>query len=139
MCKKLPILILIIFCSACTKNQQKTACGTQVCTALFATVGVNFKDKSNISVNVSNYTVTNLRTNKVMTSAFAASADLVPGYRIVADDGNLMDLTTEGDNVSVSGTNPATAETKTVVFKIAGGCNCHVSKVSGPDTIVFDQ
>lgn len=138
MYKKLPIVLFIILCSACTKNQQKSACGTQVCTAIFASIGVSFKDKNNNPVNVTNFKVLDLRTNKVLTNVISTTANFVPGYWIVADDSDLPDLTTAGDDIEVFATNPATGETKTVLFKIAGGCNCHVSKVSGPDVITFD-
>jgi hypothetical protein len=138
MYKKLPIVLVIILCSACTKNQQKAACGTQVCTDIFASIGISFKDKNNNPVNVINFKVLDLRTNKILTNVISTTANFVPGYMIVADDSDLPDLTTAGDNVEVSATNPATGETKTVLFKIAGGCNCHVSKVSGPDIITFD-
>jgi hypothetical protein len=40
--------------------------------------------------------------------------------------------------VIISGTHPTTNVTKTVTFKISGGCNCHVEKVSGSSTVVFD-
>ncbi len=138
MYKKLPIVLFIILCSACTKNQQKSACGTQVCTAIFASIGVSFKDKNNNPVSVTNFKVLDLRTNKVLTNVISTTANFVPGYWIVVDDSDLPDLTTAGDDVEVFATNPATGETKTVLFKIAGGCNCHVSKVSGPDIITFD-
>ncbi|MEO6850064.1 MAG: hypothetical protein ABI203_07480 [Mucilaginibacter sp.] len=66
------------------------------------------------------------------------SIDLVYGARIVVDDSNRKDLSTDGDNVKVSGTNPVTGQVAMGIFKISGGCNCHVGKLSGPDTIKFN-
>jgi hypothetical protein len=139
MLKKLFLLLLIVACSACTKNQQKSACGTQVCTDIFASVGVLFKDKNNNAVDVTNYSVVDLRTNLTLTNVISTTGNSIPGARIVVDDSNLKDLTTDGDNIKVSATNPATNEIQTATFKIAGGCNCHVSKISGPDVIVFTK
>lgn len=131
--------MLIVICSACKKSQQKAACGTQPCTDLFGTVGVVFKDKNNNPVSVTHYSVLDLRTNTILTNEISAIANTVAGYMVVVDDNDLKDLTTDGDNVQVTATNPATGEVKITLFKIAGGCNCHVSKVSGPNTIVFTQ
>ena len=138
MKKKLAIAVasLVLF-SACRKNTQ-TACGTQVCTDVFASVGVRFIDKNNSPVQVTGYAVLDLRTNKILYNVISASADLVPGYMIVADDSDLKDLTTDGDNIRVTATNPTTGQTLHTIFKISGGCNCHVGKVSGPDTIQFN-
>jgi hypothetical protein len=49
-----------------------------------------------------------------------------------------MDYSTDGDIIKVSATDPATNQTKSVNMKISGGCNCHVAKISGPDTVKFD-
>jgi hypothetical protein len=139
MLKKLFILLLIVACSACKKNQQKTACGTQICSDYFASVGISFKDKNNNAVNVTNYSVVDLRTNKTLTNVLSTTGNTIVGFMIVVDDSNLKDLSTDGDNVKVSGTNPATNEIQTATLKIAGGCNCHVSKISGPDVITFTK
>jgi hypothetical protein len=87
---------------------------------------------------VTNFEEIDLRTNKVMTHTYPPGIDFVPGYKIIADDSDLKDLTTEGDSIKVTATNPATGQIKVTLYKIAGGCNCHVSKVSGPDQIKFD-
>ena len=133
------ILAAVILFASCTKSQQKnTACGTQVCSAIFASVGVSFTDKNNGPILITNFEAINLRTNKPLVHVISPNIDYLAGYEIVADDSNLKDLSTDGDNVKVSATNPATGEIKTATLKIAGGCNCHVSKISGPDKIPFD-
>jgi len=132
------LLIAVVSFSACKKTQQKnSACGTQVCTALFATVGVHFTDKQGSPMVIQDYTVFNVSSNKLIFSG-APNVDLVPGYYVVASDSNIKDFSSNGDNIKVSATDPATGQIKTADFKISGGCNCHVEKVSGPDTVAFD-
>jgi len=131
------LIVLMIAGSACTKNQQ-TACGTQACTDLFASIGLHFTDKNNNPVVIANFTVIDLRTNKAITHAIPEGFNYDVGYMEVLDDNDIKDLSTEGDNIQVSATDPATGQTKTVTLKIAGGCNCHVTKLSGPDTVQFD-
>lgn len=131
------VFIVAVLClCACKKNTQ-TACGTQVCTDLFATVGVHFVDKNNTPVTVTNYKVIDLRTNKIITHAIPEGNNYGAGYMEIADDNDLKALSTEGDNIQVSATNPATGQVITTIFKISGGCNCHVTKISGPDAIQF--
>lgn len=140
MYRRLSIFMLIVLCAACKKGQQTSACGTQACTALFTSIGVTFKDKNNNAVNVINYKVIDLRTNKEITITPPPNIDVEPGYKVIIDDSSLKDLSSDGDSIQVTATNPATNEAKATLFKISGGlCNCHVSKLSGPDTIVFTQ
>ena len=139
MNKNLPILLLsMVLLSACSKNKpQKPACGSQVCTAIFATVGIHFTDKQGNAIAVENFSVFNLSSNKPLTPG-VPNLDLVKGYYIIASDSDKQDFSTDGDNIRVSATDPVTNQTKTATFKIAGGCNCHVGKLSGPDTLAFD-
>lgn len=131
------LLLLVLLCTACAKNKQRSACGTQVCTALFATVGVHFTDSAGMPIVVQNYTVFNTGSNKQIYPGLPG-VDLIKGYYIVASDNDIKDFSNDGDNIEVSATDPATGQTKTVNFKISGGCNCHVAKISGPDVIAFD-
>jgi hypothetical protein len=138
--KRLSILMLIVLCAACKKGQQTSACGTQVCTTLFTYVTAVFVDKNNMPVNFTNFTEVNLRTNKTMTHTYPPAVDFVAGTVIIADDSDLKDLSSSGDTLKVTATNSATGQTETALFKVSGGtCNCHVTKVSGPDKVVFDQ
>jgi hypothetical protein len=130
------MLVAAALClSACKKNTQ-TACGTQACTDLFASIGVHFVDKNNNPVAVTNFIVLDLRTHKFITHMIPEGLHY-PGYMEIHDDNDIKDLSTEGDNVQVSATNPATGQVITTIFKISGGCNCHVTKIAGPDTIQF--
>ena len=129
----------LLVCFSCNKNSPKSACGTQVCTDLFASVGVMFKDKDNNPVSVIKYSVVDLRTNDTLKNIISTTANLVAGAYIVVDDSNLKDLSPGGDNLKVSGTNPATNQVATATIKVSGGaCNCHVEWVSGPQTITFN-
>lgn len=138
MLKRLFLFLLIACCFGCDKMQQNSACGTQTCTLSFASLSIHFTDKNGNPVAIKNYSVVNQRTHLALTNTTAATANLMPGYYIVADDSSRSQLSTEGDDVLVSGTNPATNQTKTAIIKLSGGCNCHIAKVSGPDVIVFD-
>ena len=129
-------LLALLVCSGCSKTQQ-TACGTQVCTDLFASIGVRFFDKNNNPVIVTDFKVLDLRTNKPIVKAIPAN--YVPSnYMEILDDNDLKSLSSEGDMIQVTATDPVSGQTKTTVFKISGGCNCHVAKISGPDSITFD-
>jgi len=134
------LIILFIAASSlvsCHKTKQKTPCGPQVCTYQFATIGINYFDKNNNPVVVSGFTVIDLRTNKNIVHIIPPNSR-PSNYMEVVDDNNIKDLSIEGDDIRVSATNPATNQTKTVSLKISGGCNCHVTKISGPDTVKFD-
>ena len=136
MNRYLLIVFAVLTLSGCKKTQQ-TACGTQVCTDLFASVGVHYFDQNNYPVVVKDFKVMDLRTRQVISHVTPANS--VPSnYMEVVDDNDKEDLSTEGDNVQVSATDPTTNQNKAVVLKIAGGCNCHVTKLSGPDTIRFN-
>jgi hypothetical protein len=138
MYKKLIILfVAAASLASCNKTKQKTPCGTQICTDLFATVGINYADNAGKPIAVTNFTVFNVSSNKQLTPGYNVGL-LVYGHYIVATDNNKMDYSTDGDIIKVSATDPVTNQTKAVNMKISGGCNCHVAKISGPDTVKFD-
>jgi hypothetical protein len=132
------ILAAVIILASCTKTQQKnSACGTGVCSDIFATVGIHYTDNAGKSIAVSNFTVFDVTSNKQLYPGLP-TVDLVVGYYIAASDSNIKDYSTDGDIIKVSATDPATGQTKTINLKISGGCNCHVAKISGADTVAFD-
>lgn len=138
MYKSLIILFAIAATLAsCKKNTAKTPCGPQVCTDLFATVGIHYADNTGKPIAVDNFKVFNVTSNKQL-SPGVPNWNLVLGYYVTASDNNKMDYSTDGDIIRASATDPATNQTKTVNLKISGGCNCHVAKLSGPDTVKFD-
>lgn len=132
----IPALALLF---SCHKNNN-TACGVQVCNDIFKQINVVFVDKTGKAIIVSNYSVTNQRTNLLMQPKYDFTKPVAAStLYLVADDSMRDQLSTDGDNVQVNGTNSATGQTKSTLFKISGGCNCHVAKIAGPDTIKFDQ
>lgn len=132
------ILAAVVLFTSCTKSQQKnTACGTQVCSDIFMSVNIHYVDNKGEPIIVSNFTVFDVTSNKQLYPALP-TGDLVVGAYTIASDSNIKDYSTSGDIIKVTATDPATGQIKTVNFKISGGCNCHVAKLSGPDTVAFD-
>ncbi|NNU33015.1 hypothetical protein HK413_00215 [Mucilaginibacter sp. S1162] len=137
--KKLVVLSVIAASFfSCHKTKEQAGCGTQVCTNVFAAIGVGFADINGNPITIKNFTAINQRTKQSVVPVSPVSGPAQPGYYIVTDDNSRKDFSTEGDEVIISGTHPTTNVTKTVTFKISGGCNCHVEKISGSSTVVFD-
>ena len=138
MLRKFFILLLPIIVSGCNKNKMTSpGCPLQVCTDIFANTGVTFVDNQGQPIAIENLRVTDLRTHLTLTRG-VNNVLWVKGFYVIADDSDLKQLSTDGDDVQVSATNPATNQTISTIFKIAGGCNCHVIKKSGPDKITFN-
>ncbi|RYY35459.1 MAG: hypothetical protein EOP46_09930 [Sphingobacteriaceae bacterium] len=137
MLKKLLITcIAVILFASCSKS---TKCGERLCDASFAFVTVMFVDSEGNGIAVKDYSAVNLRTKDTLKSSAAVTMDVVPGVYFVADDSHKDALSKEGDEIKVSGTNITTNITKTATFKISGGkCECHITKISGPEKIQFD-
>jgi hypothetical protein len=142
MIKRLLLVVVLFACSfmSCHKAQQQvqTPCGTQICTDLYAIITIKFTDKNGNAIAVQNYSVINQRTHLAVVSSNPPVNPYGVGYYVVADDNAKSQLSTDGDDVLVSATNTTTNQTKTIMFKISGGCNCHVGKVSGVETVAFD-
>jgi hypothetical protein len=142
MIKRL-LTVVLFACSfmSCHKAEQQqvlTPCGTQVCTDLYAIITIKFTDKNGSATAVQNYSVTNQRTHSKLVNNGSAYIDLIYGAYMVADDSAKSQLSTDGDDVLISATNPTTGQTKTATMKLSGGCNCHVNKISGIDVVAFD-
>jgi hypothetical protein len=137
MRKILTLLMFILLGTACHEGNVKPGCPLVACTDIFASIGVTFVDSAGQPIAIQNFQAIDLRTNLRIIPE-VQTALLIRGFYIIADDSDLKDLSTDGDDIQVSATNPLTHQTKTVIFKIAGGCNCHVTKLSGPDQIKFD-
>jgi hypothetical protein len=139
MIKKILIVLLIAGFFGCTKKQVETLqdCPAQPCTLSFASINVKFLDKSGNAVEVKNYSAFNKRTEKNLVTGSQKVMN-EPGSYTIADDGMRSQLSTQGDEIVVSATHPTTGQVKTATYKISGGCNCHVERISGPQVIKFD-
>jgi hypothetical protein len=138
MIRRILLLLLVVSFTACNKNRQQPACAIGVCTEQFVSVGVRFVDKNGDGVAVENFAAKNLRSDSVIVVPGVIDPGFSPAFKTIANDNIINKFSTSGDNVKITATNPSTHQIKTAIVKIAGGCACHISKVSGPDTIVFD-
>jgi hypothetical protein len=138
--KLLLVLVMAISLSACKKSGKKIGCdANQFCTAQAVFLGVTFTDNQGKPTIVEEYSLKNLRTGKPITRIpTSAIIDYVAGFVLVANDGIKSEFSTEGDDVEITAKSKATSQVKKVIVKVSGGCNCHVAKLSGPDTVKFD-
>ncbi|WP_316812183.1 hypothetical protein [Pedobacter heparinus] len=135
-------IALILICAAvltsCDKKEPAD-CEAKICTENFAMISFSFTDKDGNPAAVKNYSAINQRTGDSIKSASAAYMNMVQGSFIVVDDAYLEKLSAEGDDIKVSATSEATAQTKSAILKVSGGkCACHVQKLSGPEKLAFD-
>ncbi|MFA6247648.1 MAG: hypothetical protein WC615_11965 [Mucilaginibacter sp.] len=138
--KLLLVLVMAISLSACKKSGKKTGCDpNQICTAQFVTIGIAFTDNEGKPTIVEEYSMKNLSTGKPVTRIPTDPIiDYVAGYVLVANDGIKSEFSSSGDDVEITAKSKATGQVKKVIVKVSGGCNCHVAKLSGPDTVKFD-
>ncbi|GGB25523.1 MULTISPECIES: hypothetical protein [Mucilaginibacter] len=125
----------------CKKHNQQTGCPSQACTLNFASLYVNFVDKDGQMAFGKDVKVVNLRTKQTVIAKGnpgPPSTTVGPHLYTIATDNNKNEFSTEGDDVELTVTNIQTGATQTALFKISGGCNCHIAKVSGPATIVLN-
>lgn len=112
----------------------------QACTLEFASITVRFVTREGLPTPGKNVTVINLRTHQAIIAkgngAVVPSAG--PNLFTIATDNNKSEFSTEGDDIELTATDVITNITKTTTFKISGGCNCHIAKISGPDKITFN-
>ena len=140
MYKKLLCVLLLAFSiSACKKNNNKPACELQACTAMFAYLGIVYNNHNGDAAQVKDVTIVNLRTGKtIIPPSYPPAADFVAGFVLIASDGTKDEFSAEGDDVRITATSVTTGQVITTNLKISNGCNCHVTKVSGPETVTFD-
>ncbi|WP_316826807.1 hypothetical protein [Pedobacter miscanthi] len=138
--KKIALLLIIgIALLNCKKNKTITDCGDKMCTYEFVSYGIRFVDNKGEGAEVKDFSVINQRTGESLKANSSIYTSTVKGAFIVVDDGNKLQLSENGDDLKITGTSVATNQTKSVVIKMGGGkCACHISKISGPDQVVFD-
>ena len=104
-----------------------------VCTKEFRTITVKFIDDYGDPLLVNNFSAVNKRTGRSMSQTNSIQG---LGIYVVASDADQKELSEKGDIVLVSASNPKNNSKLTAEFVISGGlCICHVSKISGPETI----
>ncbi len=134
--KKISILILTIFAfSSC--DQSESNCEDKVCTTQFVSVKVKFTDTDGKPLIVNDYQSVNLRTGSMLKFTGAVDPVNFKGDYTVAHDGNDNEL--EGiERIMVSAKHPVTKVLKQAEFKVSmEDCDCHISKLSGPEEIQF--
>lgn len=125
----------------CKKHNQQTGCSSRPCTANFVVLFVSFVNKDGEFAFGKDVKAINLRTHEAIIAkgnGGPSSPTAGPHLYTIATDNNKSEFSTEGDDVELTATNVVTGITTTALLKISGGCNCHVAKVSGPDTIVLN-
>lgn len=139
--KKLILLCLsfAVITSSCSKKLKTDGCPTgQICTMMFASVGIEFVDKSGKNVAVKDFKVFNTRTNKYISVKGIIDEGSQPTHYTIVTDGNKKELSTKGDDLKITATYNNGNTKIAVAYKISGGCNCHVEKLSGPEKIVVE-
>ncbi len=106
------------------------------CTLEFRFFTVYVRDGADQPVTDVALTRTNLRTGRVLAES-GSFALLEPGTYIVADDSHVDEFSTDGDVVRVVGTKGNATFSTDFVFASPGPCRCHVTKISGPDTVTM--
>jgi hypothetical protein len=125
-------LILVVFLGSCSSSEP-AVCENMVCTTEFRTITVKFLDDSGNPLLVNNFSAVNKRTGRSMSQNSIINGQ---GIYVLASDADLKELSEKGDIVLVSASNPKNNSKVTAEFVISGGlCICHVSKISGPETI----
>lgn len=131
--KKLLSFLLMIVIFSCEDNKPSDHI---MCTEIFASITVTFKDANGDFIDIEQYQSINKRTNKVLRDG-KGTDEIVLGQYTVANDMDKNSFSEEGDIVLVSAKHPVTEIVKTAEFKISAD-ECHINKISGPTVIVFD-
>lgn len=130
----LSLLISVVVAGCGKGGQPEAGCEAKVCTYEFRSITINFVNSADQPQNVNSFSAINQRTGLEVERSPSPSSSL--HTFTIADDSKMSQFSTEGDNVLI--TAKTLSQTKTAVVKIAGGCNCHVERKSGPQTIKFD-
>jgi hypothetical protein len=123
--------------AACVAIFLSTAgCGNDsmpggVCTASFATVPVTVVDGQGQPVAEASVTARLVRTGQTLVPTTLMLT--VPGTYTLVDDGSTHLIRHSGDAVQARISKGAQSVTADYVFAVVDGC--HISKVSGPDTV----
>jgi hypothetical protein len=127
-------LVRPLLCLALLGCAQTNSLGECICTAIFASVSTIVVDSSGTPMVGLSPTVTLLRTGqRVVPQGLAATGDSYP----VFTDLNKTQLASAGDSVQFAVVSAGRAAHGVFFISAPGSCQCHVLKVSGPDTLVL--
>jgi len=141
MYKKISFLLccMAIGFSACNKTTLSEGCAAnQICTTEFRSISIQFVNKNGAYAQVKDITVVNQRTNQPVIAKGVLDPGFSPNDHFIVTDSNKSEFSTRGDNVKITATSIADNKTVTAIYKISGGCNCHVQKLSGPDKVLIE-
>ena len=103
------------------------------CTASFAMIGVTVIDGAGQPVPGASVTATLVRTGEVLVPMTLMLME--PGTYVLVDDGSTSLIRRSGDAVEARIAKGAMATTAEYVIALEGGC--HVTRISGPDTVTL--
>jgi hypothetical protein len=109
------------------------AMGGGACTAVFASIPVTLIDGAGQPVEHATVTAVLVRTGQTLTPTGLLLN--IPGTYTLVDDGSTGVIRQSGDPVQAHVTKGTQSQTVDYVFSVPDGC--HVSKVSGPDTVTL--
>lgn len=133
--------LLAVLFAACNKGiSSKGGCGVKACTMNAVYLYLYFVDNTDKPTRLSDFSAINQRTGLklevINTNPIIYGG--AQGSVVIATDAMLSQFSDEGDDILITATSKDTGQTKTAIINIAGGCNCHIEKKSGPSTIKFD-
>ncbi|KHJ38490.1 hypothetical protein PBAC_12850 [Pedobacter glucosidilyticus] len=125
----------MVFLFSCKEQYN---CEEKVCTKVYVSIGVTYKNSVNEFVEVEGFKVYNTRTKTYITEDVYKDPVWSKGRYVIISDASLGKLSEKGDKLIVSAKNPVTNTINETEFVISGGkCNCHVEKIAGPDEIIL--
>ena len=119
---------MLLSLAGCSDNSMPGAC-----TASFAMIGVTVVDGAGQPVPGAAITATLVRTGQVLVPTTLMLTE--PGTYVLVDDGITRLIRRSGDAVEARIAKGAMATTAEYVIALEGGC--HVTRISGPDTVTL--
>ncbi len=129
--------VSILATSCISQQTTKTDCGNLICTKEFISIPIKLITTNGTQVNFKSYKVINLATGKQVNSKNIDSSQ--PNTIVLADDSHLKEFSGDGEQLQLQ-IKKADDSILKVNYKVSGGkCNCHVSKLRGPDEVDINQ
>ena len=121
-------------------SQIKRHCAKLMCSEGLKIVGIKFLDTIGNPVVVSDFKAFNLHTKESMIIGSVTDTVYSKGDYTIASDLHIRKVSSRGiDTIVVSGRHPVTQVIKTARVVVGrDDCDCHVTKLSGPEEIVFN-